>query len=117
MVAVVVWLSLTPHPPEPPSFLAWDKAQHFLAYGGLMFWYGMGFPRHWRWPVFLVGLGIGLECLQGWGGIRSFDPFDMVANTIGVGIGLALLKTPCARLLVLADAWLARRTGLASQTH
>jgi hypothetical protein len=110
MVAIVVWLSLIPHPPQPPSFLGWDKAQHFLAYGSLMSWYGMSFARHWRWPLFLILLGVVLEFLQGLGGVRSLDPFDMVANTIGVGIGLALVRaTPLGRLLVVLDAQLARR--------
>jgi len=108
MVAVVVWLSLTPHPPQPPSFLGWDKAQHFAAYGGLMVWYGMSFARHWRWPVFLVGLGVGLEFLQGLGGFRSFDPMDMVANTLGVGAGLLLVKTPAGHCLAVADAHLVK---------
>jgi len=111
MVAIVVWLSLTPQPPQPPSFLGWDKAQHFAAYGGLMAWYGMSFARHWRWPVFLIGLGIGLECLQGLGGIRSFDPMDMVANAIGVGAGLLLVKTPAGQCLAIVDSRLARQAG------
>lgn len=89
MVATVVWLSLTPHPPEPPSFLIWDKAQHTLAYAGLMFWFRMAFERHWRWPVFLLGLGLGLEVLQGLGGVRTGDWRDMVANGLGVVVGVA----------------------------
>ena len=113
MVAVVAWLSLTPQPPQPPSFLGWDKAQHFAAYGGLMAWYGMSFARHWRWPLFLVGLGAGLECLQGLGGVRSFDPFDMLANTLGVAMGLALAQSPAGACLAAADALLARRIGRA----
>jgi len=114
MVAVVAWLSLTPQPPQPPEFLAWDKAQHFIAYGGLMAWYGMSFARHWRWPAFLVGLGVGLECLQGLGGVRSFDPFDMLANTLGVMIGLALVNTPAGRCLAAVDARLAKRADRAA---
>ncbi len=117
MVACVVWLSLTPQPPQPPSFLAWDKAQHFVAYGGLMAWFGMAFFRHWRWPVFLIGLGIGLEFLQGLGGIRSFDPFDMVANSIGVGLGIALIKTPFGQSLAAIDALLAQWTNLETSAH
>ena len=109
MVVIVVWLSLTPRPPQPPSFLGWDKAQHFVAYGGLMVWYGMSFARHWRWPLFLVCLGVALEFLQGLGGVRSLDPMDMVANTLGVGIGLILVATPLGQSLAMADALLAQR--------
>lgn len=103
MVTIVAWLSLTPHPPTPPAFLAWDKAQHFAAYGGLMYWYAMGFARHWRWPLFLLGLGIALEIAQGMGGVRQFDYWDMAANAVGVGAGLALSRTPAGRWLAILD--------------
>lgn len=72
-----------------------------------MYWYAMGFARHWRWPVFLLGLGAMLEVLQGMGGIRSFDLFDMAANAIGVGMGFALAKTPAGQWLAAID----RRLG------
>ena len=58
LVAIVVWLSLDPSPPAPPDFLAWDKAQHALAYGTLAWWFRQSFAPHRRWPLFLVGLGI-----------------------------------------------------------
>ena len=36
MVLIVIGLSLMPKPPQMPSILGWDKAQHMLAYGSLM---------------------------------------------------------------------------------
>jgi len=111
MVAVVVWLSLTPQPPPAPAFLVWDKAQHFVAYGGLMAWYAMSFACHWRWPAFLIGLGVGMEILQGLGGVRTFDLLDMVANTLGVCLGLVLARTPAGQALAAVDALLARWMG------
>lgn len=108
-VASICWLSLTPSPPEPPEILAWDKAQHFLAYGLLMLWYGQAFGRHWYWPLFLVVLGVGLEVLQGWSGLRTFDPFDILANTLGVMLGLAVVMLLPRRMgLAGLDGWLAR---------
>jgi VanZ family protein len=92
MVAVVCWLSLTPNPPEPPGLLGWDKAQHLLAYGGLMFWFRQVFHRHWRWPAFLTGLGMMLEFLQGFTGARTPDLFDVIANTMGVLLGVVLAE-------------------------
>jgi hypothetical protein len=83
MVATVACLSLTPNPPQPPALLSWDKAQHTVAYAGLMFWFRMAFERHWRWPVFMLALGVGLEVLQGLGGVRTMDWRDMVANSVG----------------------------------
>ncbi|WP_051331950.1 VanZ family protein [Methylocaldum szegediense] len=105
MVAVVVWLSLTPEPPHPPtSWLAWDKAQHALAYGSLMYWFRQAFLPHWRWPLFLLLLGVMLEYLQGLGGVRTSDTNDMIANGIGVFLGLALSYTRLGRLLSRVDA-------------
>ena len=113
MIGMVVWLSLIPHPPTPPEFLAWDKAQHLVAYAGLMFWFRQSFQPHWRWPAFLVGLGIGLEYLQGLSGVRVLEPLDMLANSIGVVLGLILCTTPLGRLITLADLWAARMAPVA----
>ena len=46
-----------------------------------------------------VAMGIGLEFIQGMTDYRSFEVFDMVANTIGVFLGWAAA-------LVLPTAWL-----------
>ena len=112
MVLFVVWLSLTPSPPQMPSFFGWDKAQHITAYAGLMYWFGVSFVRHWRWPVFLLGLGIGLEIIQGVGGLRTNDPYDMLANTIGVVTGLFVIDTPLGGWLRVVDRILVDRFPL-----
>lgn len=109
-VGIVVWLELTPSPPTPPDFLAWDKAQHCLAYAGLAWWFGQCFKRGWHWPLFLITLGVALEFLQGWGGVRTFDVDDMLANALGVAIGTALAVSPLGRLI----AWLDRRLPAAA---
>lgn len=111
LVGLVAWLSLTPKPPELPSILAWDKAQHIAAYATLAYWYGMAFARHWRWPVFLTGLGIALEFLQGFGGVRVLDVYDMLANTIGIGMGSWLPETRAKRLLVVLDGCMEKWIG------
>ena len=113
MVFTVVWLSLTPKPPQLPSFFGWDKAQHVTAYAGLMYWFGVSFVRRWRWPVFLICLGVGLEILQGVSGLRSNDPYDMLANIIGVVTGLFVIDTPIGHWLSAVDLYLHRRFGIA----
>jgi hypothetical protein len=108
MVALVIGLSLTPQPPHLPQLLGWDKAQHILAYGVLMFWFCLTFAGHWRWPVFLVALGGVLEVLQGQLGWRTTDIFDIAANTVGVFIGLGLACTPLSGSLKIIDDYLFR---------
>lgn len=109
-VSIVIWLSLTPSPPTPPTGLDWDKGQHLLAYAVLMWWFRQAFAAPLRWAVFLIVLGIGLECVQGLGPHRFFGYGDMVANACGVGCGALLAMTPLGRSL----AWLERRFKLAA---
>jgi VanZ family protein len=109
MVAAVVVLSLLPQLPQAPSFLGWDKAQHFIGYAVLTFWFCLCYSRHWRWPAFFVALGTLLELLQGFTGIRTADLFDIFANSIGVFIGLALSFTPLASGLRRLDDFISRR--------
>jgi len=116
MVLVVIWLSLTPKPPQLPSFFGWDKAQHVTAYAGLMYWFGMCFVRHWHWPVFMLALGIGLEFVQGATGLRSNDPYDILANMIGVVVGLFLADTPMGQWLVFVDRLFANQFGLPDES-
>lgn len=84
------------------GLLAWDKAQHMIAYAVLMWWFRQAFAGWIRWFVFLTLLGVGLECVQGLTAYRYFEYGDMVANTLGVILGLVLAATPLGRTL----AWL-----------
>jgi VanZ family protein len=91
MVLAVVWVSLTPSPPEV-DFVDSDKYGHFLAYGALMFWFGQLYRRFWERVAYACGftaLGLALEALQGLLGYRTYDVFDLVANTLGVLMGWA----------------------------
>lgn len=36
----------------------------------------------------LAGFGLGMEFLQGAGGVRSFDWYDALANSLGAGLGV-----------------------------
>ena len=87
--AAIVWLSLTPAPPKL-DFEHGDKLGHFLAYGALMFLFCMIYQnrsaRLLHAAAFVL-MGVGLEFIQGWLGYRTYDPFDMLANTIGVALG------------------------------
>lgn len=105
MVIVVCVASLAPAMPPPPG-LHGDKVEHFIAYGSLAYWWGMLYPeRAQRWLACLlfIAMGIALEFAQGATSYRSFDVFDMAANTIGALLGRAAVETPCGRLLGVLD--------------
>lgn len=106
LVALVVYLSLTPQPPAPLTFDNSDKVEHAFAYATLSFWfchlYVTGSSRAVVIAT-LVALGVGLEYVQGWTGYRSFDVMDMLADSIGVLLGWLLVSTPLGRLLVYIE--------------
>ncbi len=102
LVALVVYLSLTPQPSAPLPFDNSDKVEHAFAYMILSFWFcHLYVTCRSRAGVIatLVALGVGLEYVQGWMGCRSFDVMDMLADSIGVLLGWLLVLTPLGRLL------------------
>ena len=91
MVAAIVWVSLTPSPPKV-DFAASDKLGHLLGYGLLMFWFAQlyaGRAARAAYAALFVAMGVTLEFLQGQLGYRTYDLFDMFANTAGVLAGWA----------------------------
>jgi VanZ family protein len=97
--AAIVWLSLTPSPPDP-GFDHGDKLGHFAAYALLMFWF-VYLYRGWQariaYALLWVGMGVGLEFAQAAAGYRSLELGDMAANALGVAAGaLAALSLPRA---------------------
>ena len=90
--AAIVWLSLTPSPPEVDIAYS-DKLGHLAGYGLLMFWFTQLYvarrSRIVHAAIFLA-MGVGLEFLQGTLGYRSYEIADMYANTLGVALGWAL---------------------------
>ncbi|HEX6321490.1 MAG TPA: VanZ family protein [Burkholderiales bacterium] len=96
MVAAIVWLSLTPAPPRV-DIESGDKLGHLAGYGLLMFWFARLYARRIPWAAGFIAMGIGLEFVQGSLGYRSFELYDMLANTAGVLLGwgaAALFKKP-----------------------
>ncbi len=86
MVALVIYLSLTPVPPEPDIDLG-DKLSHLIAYAGLMAWFGRVCVPRAPVALWLLALGLTLEVLQGLSGYRYAEALDMLANTGGIAVG------------------------------
>jgi len=66
-----------------------------------MLWFCLLYPRggsRIAYGLGWIGMGVGLEFIQGQLGYRTYDPFDMLANAIGVLIGWALAFAIPARL-------------------
>jgi VanZ family protein len=92
MVAAIVWLSLTPKPPDV-EIEGSDKLGHLASYAILMFWFAQLYLRRVLYAAGFIALGIALELAQRWLGYRSAELYDALANTLGVllGWGAALL--------------------------
>jgi VanZ family protein len=87
-VAVVIYLSLTPSPPDS-GIDGGDKLGHFLAYAGLTYWFGQFYSYRTRaaYALGFFAMGIALELAQGALGYRSLELADVAANTLGVATG------------------------------
>ena len=99
--AVVVVLCLIPGSglPEIDAPVSTDKWVHvamFVGVGGL---WSLAHPRR-PWAVLGLGsaLGAAIEVAQhamGWG--RSGDPWDVVADVVGLALGVGLARAAAAR--------------------
>jgi len=101
MVGFVVYSSLTSSPVTVGVKFS-DKFMHIVGYFGLMGWFIQIFHQQKARYILaglFVAMGIGLEFLQEWGGVRYYEVNDMFANTLGVLIAWSLVKTPFPKLL------------------
>ena len=114
LIATVLFLSLTPSPPEVLTFAFSDKLEHLFAYSVLMGWLGQLYASTRQQILLAVGfclMGVALEFVQGWGGHRFFDVADMAANTLGVLLGWWLTRTLFAGILRRVDRSISRLLG------
>jgi VanZ family protein len=99
-VAAIVWLSLMPSPPTI-DLAQGDKLGHFLAYGGLMFWFCQLYPTpraRLGYALGFAALGVALEFAQRTLGYRTYELIDMLANALGVGLGWLAALIAAGRL-------------------
>jgi VanZ family protein len=110
LIATVLYLSLAPisQPPLPTNF---DKVEHALAYACLAVWFTglVARPHYWMAALALAVFGMGIELLQAampFG--RQGDPWDMVANVTGIGVGLVVATRLTGGWALRIEAWLNR---------
>ncbi len=106
-IVAVIWVCLGPPPEIPELPRNSDKAEHFLAYFLLSLGAVQLFATRRALVVAALGLvllGVGIEIAQGLFTVdRTPDPFDALANTLGVLGGMAMLATPLRMLALRLD--------------
>ena len=104
LIAVIVILSLTSSPIDTGlDFPYQDKLYHMLAYFSLMFWFAQIYhdcTKRNLMAVMLIMMGVLLEYLQGFDPNRYSEFADMLANSMGVLLGLLLALTGAKNLLI-----------------
>ena len=111
LVSAVAYGSLQPDfgPDVPANF---DKVEHFAAYLGLALWFTGLFARsrYWLVAAALVAFGLAIEAAQGAMNLgRSAEALDMVANVLGVSLGLVIAMRGSGEWAHRFEAWLAAR--------
>ena len=91
LVMGVIVGSLLPGPSLPNVSMN-DKFEHAGAYCLLMVWFAGLYPRRLYLLIaaVLLALGIGLDLLQGLSETRSLELFDILADLVGIAVGLVL---------------------------
>ncbi len=86
-----IWLSISPNVKQPVSFNQSDKFYHMLMYlilSSLPFLFSKRINRAVFFALSSMSLGIFLECIQFFVPFREFSLMDMVANEVGVLLGI-----------------------------
>lgn len=91
LLVAITYLALVPEPPKSVS-TGWDKSNHALAFASLAFvsvWALWPRPRQWGLLVVaLLAYGVGIEIAQHFLPPRSADAQDVVADAVGIALGL-----------------------------
>lgn len=85
-----------------------DKLLHLAAFAGLMLWWGNVY-RSWRTRWAIAGwcllFGLAIECAQWPIAPEDADPFDLLADAVGIALALVALRTPLGQVLARVEAW------------
>jgi VanZ family protein len=94
-VGLVVVMALALAPPQVPTpTTGWDKANHAMAFAMLALLGFAAYPqRVWALSAGLLAYGGMIELLQGLTDYRTAEWLDWAADSIGIGLALALMLT------------------------
>ena len=111
LVVLVVYLTVAPEPQIDIPGDEGDKAGHLLAYATLMLWFAQlyrGGVRRVLIAIAFVIMGIALEFVQLLEGTRTFDYFDMAANSFGVLLAYAAAPPRLPNFLRAVESMIGR---------
>jgi VanZ family protein len=108
LLSAVLVASLQPDfgPPVPAGF---DKVEHLTAYVLLSLWFTglVARGRYWAVAAGLLALGFLIEVLQWRMNLgRSAETRDMIANALGVGIGITIALQATGGWAPRLESWL-----------
>lgn len=86
-------IALLPRPVAGPTLIGWDKLDHVASFIALTLLARSGWPGapRWRPAAGLFLYGVSIELLQSTQLIgRTGSVFDLTANAVGIGLGLAV---------------------------
>jgi VanZ family protein len=112
LIAAIVVTTLMPQAQLPVTPENVDKVEHCAAYGLLAIWFTGLVPRgqYWKVAAGLASLGGVLEYLQRAMPLgRSGDILDVVANVVGLAIGVALALAWTGGWALRVETWLRTR--------
>lgn len=93
LLVVITWLALVPNPPRGVS-TGWDKSNHALAFAALAFtavWALWRRPGQWLLlAAALLAYGGAIEIAQSFLPPRSGEWLDLLADSMGIAIGLLI---------------------------
>jgi VanZ family protein len=108
LLTAVIVVSLQPSfDPAAPASL--DKIEHLFAYMLLALWFTglVARGRYWAVAAGLLALGLLIEVLQWRMNLgRTAEALDMLANTLGVGLGVAIALLATGGWAPRFESWL-----------
>ncbi len=118
LLAIVLAFALAPPDwfrlADPGSqFFISDKWLHGLTFVALALWFSGQYARHsyWRLILGLAAFGLLIEVTQRMVAYRSADWMDLVADLLGIGVGMAIALAGAGGWCLRFEEWLQNRIG------
>lgn len=115
---IVMSLALAPaFWPRPDDarldWVEWDKLIHGITFALLALWYTGQYARsaYWRVALGLSVYGLLIEWLQSMLSYRTAEAGDLVADVIGIAIGIVIALIATGGWSQRAENWLKNRIG------